>query len=101
VKASDITGEAFLGALDGALRLRPDIASLGASRWDIGCVLDGHPEWVGMAQATDGTSVRIPEKVVLAKAKRLVQRGVINGCACGCRGDFSRIVPVAAEEAQP
>jgi hypothetical protein len=29
-----------------------------------------------------------PEKVVLAKLRRLVKRGVITGCACGCRGDF-------------
>ncbi len=30
-----------------------------------------------------------PEKVVLAKAKRLIHRGTIAGCACGCRGDFT------------
>lgn len=93
MKASDITDEAFLSAISTVLRKRPGIAGLGASRWDIGAVLDGHPEWAGLVQATDGTSAGIPEKVVLAKAKRLVQRGLISGCGCGCRGDFTRVTP--------
>jgi hypothetical protein len=97
VKASDITDEAFLAAIGTVLRKRPGIAGLGANRWDIAAVLDGHPEWVGLVQATDGTSVSIPEKVVLAKAKRLVQRGLIGGCPCGCRGDFTRTMSIAAE----
>lgn len=29
-----------------------------------------------------------PEKVVLAKLRSLVKRGLLDGCACGCRGDF-------------
>lgn len=29
-----------------------------------------------------------PEKVVLAKLQKLIKRGLITGCACGCRGDF-------------
>lgn len=29
-----------------------------------------------------------PPKVVLAKLASLVRRGVLDGCACGCRGDF-------------
>ena len=29
-----------------------------------------------------------PHKVVLAKLKHLVQRRVLDGCTCGCRGDF-------------
>lgn len=32
----------------------------------------------------DGT----PEKVVLAKMRAMVKRGLVSGCACGCRGDF-------------
>jgi len=31
-----------------------------------------------------------PPKVVLAKLRSMVKRGVLDGCACGCRGDFSR-----------
>ncbi len=30
-----------------------------------------------------------PPKVVKAKLKSLVKRRVIDGCACGCRGDFN------------
>lgn len=30
-----------------------------------------------------------PPKVVLAKLRRLVKRGLLDGCGCGCRGDFT------------
>lgn len=30
----------------------------------------------------------IPYKVLRAKADRLIRRGLLDGCACGCRGDF-------------
>jgi hypothetical protein len=30
----------------------------------------------------------IPPKVIQAKARRLILKGVIEGCWCGCRGDF-------------
>lgn len=43
-----------------------------ANRWEIGAAL-GNP----------------PEKIVLAKLRKMVKSGVINGCACGCRGDFT------------
>ena len=29
-----------------------------------------------------------PSKLVLAKMAKLIRRGVIDGCPCGCRGDF-------------
>lgn len=29
-----------------------------------------------------------PWKVARAKARRLIRRGLLNGCTCGCRGDF-------------
>lgn len=29
-----------------------------------------------------------PERLVLAKMRRLMQRGLVDGCDCGCRGDF-------------
>ncbi len=28
------------------------------------------------------------EKLILAKMKQLIKRGLVEGCACGCRGDF-------------
>jgi hypothetical protein len=30
-----------------------------------------------------------PQKVALAKMRALIKRGLIDGCACGCRGDFT------------
>lgn len=32
----------------------------------------------------------VPPKVVRAKLKSMIRRGVITGCACGCRGDLQR-----------
>lgn len=31
----------------------------------------------------------VPWKVTLAKARKLIRRGVLGGCACGCRGDWT------------
>lgn len=30
-----------------------------------------------------------PPKAVLAKCASLIKRGLLEGCACGCRGDFT------------
>ena len=30
----------------------------------------------------------VPPKVMQAKLKKLIKRGLLDGCACGCRGDF-------------
>ena len=45
-----------------------------ASRWEIGTTLG---DW--------------PEKVVLAKLRSMTRRKLVDGCPCGCRGDFSII----------
>lgn len=29
-----------------------------------------------------------PGRLILAKMKRLIQRQLVEGCYCGCRGDF-------------
>ena len=29
-----------------------------------------------------------PDKLVLAKMRQLMRRGLVDGCGCGCRGDF-------------
>lgn len=43
----------------------------------------------GMASRWSGyDALMMPEKVVLAKARALIRRGLLNGCGCGCRGDF-------------
>ncbi|KVP65619.1 hypothetical protein WJ96_04430 [Burkholderia ubonensis] len=30
----------------------------------------------------------VPEKLARAKMGSLIRRGLVKGCACGCRGDF-------------
>lgn len=30
----------------------------------------------------------LPDKLVLAKMKILIKKGYVDGCGCGCRGDF-------------
>lgn len=102
VKASDITDEAFLDAIRTIHRIRysGNPQWIGASIWDIAAVLDGHPEWAGQRQATDG-SVQFPEKVIRAKAKRLVKRGLVDGCTCGCRGDFEIREEALAARGEP
>lgn len=30
----------------------------------------------------------LPDKLVLAKMRQMMARGVVNGCPCGCRGDY-------------
>src|SRR5678815_4892395 len=42
-----------------------------------------------------------PEKVVLAKLRRLINRGLITGCGCGCRGDFEIPERLDREQAKP
>jgi len=38
----------------------------------------------------------VPDKLVLAKMRTLIRRGLVSGCGCGCRGDF-RISPKGLE----
>jgi len=30
-----------------------------------------------------------PDNMILSKMRSLIKRGIVNGCACGCRGDFT------------
>ena len=30
----------------------------------------------------------VPDKLVIAKARKLIRQGRMDGCHCGCRGDF-------------
>jgi hypothetical protein len=32
--------------------------------------------------------VDCPDHLLLAKMKQLIRKGLVFGCACGCRGDF-------------
>ena len=41
-----------------------------------------------MPTVADCMPTGTPEKLQLAKMKQLIKRGIVNGCGCGCRGDF-------------
>ena len=61
--------------------------------------LPGNADWKG----TRSLSVRnamppnVPDKLILGKMRQLIHRGVVGGCGCGCRGDFT-ITPKGLEE---
>lgn len=54
--------------------------------WDLEAVLAGQPELVGRH---DGERRQwIARKLLIAKLAHMQRRGLIDGCTCGCRGDF-------------
>lgn len=73
MKASDITDEQIYQAVDEICAGQSFVYPV-ASRWEIHKKL---PQY--------------PEKVLMAKLRRMVKRKRLAGCACGCRGDFHRI----------
>lgn len=70
LQAKHVPDEALLAEIDRQNRERPHYA--GAIWWEAA-------ERLGL-----------PGKIVLAKARALVKRGIVEGCCCGCRGDFRR-----------
>jgi hypothetical protein len=94
MKCANIGDERFVAAVRTVIKLRD---SYWANRWDVAAVLDGHPEWVGCPEATDGESVQLPQNLIRAKARRLIRRKLLDGCACGCRGDFEPAKPDASK----
>ncbi|HEY5986879.1 MAG TPA: hypothetical protein VIV12_10955 [Streptosporangiaceae bacterium] len=80
--AADIGDDVFLAAVAQAASMRGFTM---ATRWDVAALLAGFPSHVGETTFDDAG---MPEKVVLAKARQLIRRGALAGCACGCRGDF-------------
>lgn len=89
-KCSDIPDGLFLAAVDQAAALRGFSV---AFVWDVAVVLAGHPELVGTSLATSDDGPGLPDPLVRAKARKLIRRGLLDGCWCGCRGDFERMEP--------
>jgi hypothetical protein len=86
-KAADIPDDVFLDAVTQAIRARStkdNFAFTWASRWDVEAVLAGHPELVGEVHEYP----TMPTNLVLAKARKLILKGKLLGCVCGCRGEF-------------
>lgn len=79
MKAADIPDATFL---DVVRRLNTDVSR---NREYMGMELrPPHPAMLW--QVTE--LLAMPEKVVRAKARKLIARGLLDGCPCGCRGDF-------------
>jgi hypothetical protein len=47
-----------------------------------------HFESVHMPSVLDAMPKDVPEKLAHAKMDMLHRRGLVDGCACGCRGDW-------------
>lgn len=91
MQAKDITTLAFVQAvvIVGA-RTRCRMTS----RWNVRSVLAGHPEHVD-DYTVPHEYPGLPDKVVLAKARQLLKASIIDGCPCGCRGDYDLMPDVA------
>lgn len=69
MKASDIPDAVIFN-----LVLQHARSSIGATLFDI---------------EQDPVLQQFPSKVIRAKLRQMVAKGRLNGCACGCRGDFT------------
>ena len=67
--SKDIPDSRFLSVVEEAATAR---GLSFAMRWDVVALFVG-----------------VPEKIVMAKASKMIRRGKLDGCTCGCRGDFS------------
>lgn len=87
MQCKDIANEDFLNAVRTASRLS---GGGWAMAWDVGCVLAGHPEHIRADAAHQDipTDECFPWRLVRAKAQKLIDKGLLDGCACGCRGDY-------------
>jgi hypothetical protein len=73
MQAKDLDDRQVLQAVvDAAIAKHGPSGGLGADRWTLS---EMFPTVTG--------------KVVLAKCHALLRRDLINGCVCGCRGDFN------------
>lgn len=55
------------------------------------CWYDGFENSIGQAMPKD-----TPDKIRIAKMAKLIKRGLVSGCGCGCRGDYE-ITPKGTE----
>lgn len=73
IQAKDIPDDEFIAAVAA-------VSVETAKRW-------GHKDaWANRFDVAE--KLGFPEKVVLAKARAVIKKGRMEGCTCGCRGDF-------------
>lgn len=68
------------------LSMLTTIAAISAAKKDENYGSDVSP-WV-LIWELERVMPHVPEKVIRAKMKSLLRRGLIEGCSCGCRGDY-------------
>ena len=64
---------------------QPILDFIGKDTSALGCT------WFGNAygnSVTHAMPLGTPPKLALAKMRSLIRRKLVDGCACGCRGDF-------------
>lgn len=64
-----------------------NISDSSALKAVIECGGTGRYNWA-MAWDVSAKFPDLPAKVVRAKMAALIRRGLLDGCTCGCRGDF-------------
>jgi hypothetical protein len=74
VKCADIPDDVFLAAVTATPPMHPGMTW--RSRWAVHDTLQQQ------------LAAEVPEKLALAKARKLIARKKLAGCACGCRGDY-------------
>jgi hypothetical protein len=87
VKTADISDADFLRAVEQAIPPR----ALMATSWDVQRALYARLEPAGLplgAEMNKAIEARIPLKIVLSKASRVIGRRLLLGCTCGCWGGF-------------
>lgn len=74
MQCKDIPDDVFMKAVE--LAPSPNLqANAWKMRWEVHWVLES---MIG----------EIPEKLLMAKARKLMSRKILGGCDCGCRGDW-------------
>lgn len=56
------------------------------THWNVECRIGGCTQSIPRASSI---IAKFPEKVLLAKLTSMKRRGLIDGCNCGCRGDWT------------
>ncbi len=85
MKAADIPDVAFLEAVERFNRGQYTPADEPTTEaWEFWA---GRPKWATVAEMSH--VLNAPWRVTLAKARKLIRRGLMEGCTCGCRGDFN------------
>lgn len=89
IAAKDIPDDVFLGAVEAeqratgkeiGVRFKPSTGNYDGAPWAM-C-------WRVHDRVNEAMGFAVPWKVVLAKYRQLEKRKLVDGCGCGCRGDW-------------